>query len=291
MNGLNFFERRVFLFSIPKGDVGHHTGADSAFLPANRRCGRVICALCSPHRITIPRPFVVRPPIPEAAFAPGQYARQNGERDMFLEDARQLNGVGNNGTDLPMASSMPSHAAVTWPRETASTMIFSAEGLLVGPDLLDGGEEVRICNPCVPDPNNEPPPQQQLQLLQHQRLQQEINRNHRPRGSPQGRQRDIFVAERGDPDAGVAVESFSRSSHLRNLMRTRRSTVGGPQFSGGGGLESESESGRPGEGEEEEVGRSTSRYDDVSERRLVFSSCVRPLLRNVSDSLEPRTSD
>jgi hypothetical protein len=27
-----------------------------------RRCGRVVCAACSPHRITIPRAFIVRPP-------------------------------------------------------------------------------------------------------------------------------------------------------------------------------------------------------------------------------------
>ncbi|TGZ80645.1 hypothetical protein EX30DRAFT_341300 [Ascodesmis nigricans] len=32
-----------------------------------RKCGRVVCAACSPHRIEIPSVFVVKPPVPTAA--------------------------------------------------------------------------------------------------------------------------------------------------------------------------------------------------------------------------------
>ncbi|KAJ9157567.1 FYVE zinc finger protein [Pleurostoma richardsiae] len=59
-----------------------------------RKCGRVVCASCSPHRITIPYQYIVQPP------GEGGYAD------------------------------------------------FSSIG---------GGERVRLCNPCVPDPNTTPP--------------------------------------------------------------------------------------------------------------------------------------
>ena len=75
-----------------------------------RKCGRVVCANCSPHRITIPRQFIVRPPEP-----PGGILDLTGEN-----------------------SSSPTNAT---------------------PQQLWGGEEVRVCNPCVPDPNLSPPPQ------------------------------------------------------------------------------------------------------------------------------------
>lgn len=62
-----------------------------------RRCGRVVCASCSPHRITLPRQFIVQPP--------------------SLVDLQNEEGSG----------------------------------------YISGGEEVRVCNPCVPDPNYNPP--------------------------------------------------------------------------------------------------------------------------------------
>jgi hypothetical protein len=62
-----------------------------------RKCGRVVCAACSPHRITIPRQYIVRPP---------------------------------NGGDG---------------EESAGAGLFAARN-------LGGGENVRVCNPCVPDP-------------------------------------------------------------------------------------------------------------------------------------------
>lgn len=75
-----------------------------------RRCGQVVCALCSPHRITIPREFVVRPP-----------------------DAAR-----------PAPLPLPQITAAYGPQQGMNPS-------------LGGGEEVRVCNPCVPDPNPEPP--------------------------------------------------------------------------------------------------------------------------------------
>lgn len=78
-----------------------------------RRCGRLVCATCSPHRITIPRQYIVRPP----------------EERLWDEDANLTRS--HSGND-------------------------SSEYL----DNLGGGETVRVCNPCVPDPNYGPPPSQ-----------------------------------------------------------------------------------------------------------------------------------
>ncbi|KAK8166187.1 FYVE zinc finger-domain-containing protein [Phyllosticta citrichinensis] len=71
-----------------------------------RKCGRVVCNNCSPHRITIPRQYIVR--------APDEMTR--------------------------MLQAPPTYNPA-----------------------LGGGEEVRVCNPCVPDPNFNPPLQQDLQ--------------------------------------------------------------------------------------------------------------------------------
>ncbi|KAF2265516.1 FYVE-domain-containing protein [Lojkania enalia] len=82
-----------------------------------RKCGRVVCSACSPHRITIPRQFIVHPP-----------------NDMIL---------GANIIDL------------TGDDDESGMSSF---GPFRNP-ALGGGEEVRVCNPCVPDPNYSPPPQ------------------------------------------------------------------------------------------------------------------------------------
>ncbi|RAR02591.1 FYVE-domain-containing protein [Stemphylium lycopersici] len=81
-----------------------------------RKCGRVVCASCSPHRITIPRQFIVHPPSESTAnFI-----------DLTGEDEGAMSNLG------PFRN-----------------------------PALGGGEEVRVCNPCVPDPNFSPPPQYQ----------------------------------------------------------------------------------------------------------------------------------
>lgn len=81
-----------------------------------RKCGRVVCAACSPHRITIPRQYIVHPPSETA---------ENNIIDLVGSDDD------NN---------------------------MSAFGPFRNP-ALGGGEVVRVCNPCVPDPNFSPPPQ------------------------------------------------------------------------------------------------------------------------------------
>ena len=82
-----------------------------------RKCGRVVCASCSPHRITIPRQYIVRP---------------------------------------PDSSSHPTSSPIPLPRQvidlTVEDLVSSS---LINP-ALGGGEEVRLCNPCVPDPNPHP---------------------------------------------------------------------------------------------------------------------------------------
>lgn len=93
-----------------------------------RKCGRVVCASCSPHRITIPRQYIVRPPDADrsvAAFVP---------RVVDLEGA---GGAGGPGAGTGAGHSVMSPSVIN--------------------PALGGGEEVRLCNPCVPDPNPEPP--------------------------------------------------------------------------------------------------------------------------------------
>lgn len=80
-----------------------------------RKCGRVVCSSCSPHRITIPRQFIVHPPT-----------------DSTIQNIIDLTG--------------DDEAAI------------APFGSFRNP-ALGGGEEVRVCNPCVPDPNPNPPPQ------------------------------------------------------------------------------------------------------------------------------------
>ena len=90
-----------------------------------RKCGRVVCANCSPHRITIPRQFIVHPPedatpSPKTATNPGvEVVDLTGD-----DDAPLVNPEGR-----PQSSEYRIDPA------------------------LGGGQEVRLCNPCVPDPN------------------------------------------------------------------------------------------------------------------------------------------
>jgi hypothetical protein len=77
-----------------------------------RKCGRVVCGACSPHRILIPFQYVVHPPgTPQA------------------EAQRRRNVAVSAGDDSGFAEF----------------------------NRLVGGERVRLCNPCVPDPNIAPP--------------------------------------------------------------------------------------------------------------------------------------
>lgn len=87
-----------------------------------RKCGRVVCANCSPHRITIPRQFIVHPPT-EIACVP-----RDDQEDLVPPR------LGLRGEDSPRSQDFHLDPA------------------------LGGGQEVRLCNPCVPDPNPAPPP-------------------------------------------------------------------------------------------------------------------------------------
>ncbi|KAL2864955.1 phosphatidylinositol-3-phosphate-binding ubiquitin-protein ligase [Aspergillus lucknowensis] len=84
-----------------------------------RKCGRVVCASCSPHRITIPRQYIVHPPQPNRPSASAFAHRATQIVNLESEEPTQLTAALN--------------------------------------PALGGGEEVRLCNPCVPDPNPEPP--------------------------------------------------------------------------------------------------------------------------------------
>ncbi|KAG9238805.1 hypothetical protein BJ875DRAFT_4074 [Amylocarpus encephaloides] len=79
-----------------------------------RKCGRVVCNSCSPHRITIPFQYIVQPPFECATPLPAS-CRTRPERELE-----------RMGSSIEVAS-------------------------------LGGGERVRLCNPCVPDPNIAPP--------------------------------------------------------------------------------------------------------------------------------------
>lgn len=89
-----------------------------------RKCGRVVCANCSPHRITIPRQFIVHPP----------------ESTCRTSTVAPSHPIVIDLTDETVPSTRPDMQA-----SSASSSRTSHPG-------LGGGEEVRLCNPCVPDP-------------------------------------------------------------------------------------------------------------------------------------------
>lgn len=100
-----------------------------------RKCGRVVCAACSPHRITIPRQFIVRPPEPVEQLNSETLPRHRRESSRAVVDltADDMRDTTASLPSRPRLENDPSNPA------------------------LGGGEEVRLCNPCVPDPNPDPP--------------------------------------------------------------------------------------------------------------------------------------
>ena len=98
-----------------------------------RKCGRVVCAACSPHRITIPRQFIVHPPTdPEAGII-------GSPSTLEVIDLTRDDNQDDSVATLPAQARRPSQNHRLDP-------------------ALGGGQEVRLCNPCVPDPNPLPPP-------------------------------------------------------------------------------------------------------------------------------------
>jgi len=95
-----------------------------------RKCGKVVCAACSQHRITIPRQFIVQPPSGSASPLTALVGSPNGSDN------------GTNGRAPQI-------------RTTSSATVSGSSSA-----LMTDAELVRVCNPCVPDPNLSPPPQQ-----------------------------------------------------------------------------------------------------------------------------------
>ncbi|PYH86872.1 hypothetical protein BO82DRAFT_397441 [Aspergillus uvarum CBS 121591] len=96
-----------------------------------RKCGRVVCASCSPHRITIPRQFIVRDPTrsPAAALVPPRAASafQSGGDDA-VHSPTTLNPALGGGEELQTEpfGSRPS-------RQTVGVSDYSSLGGFGGP--------------------------------------------------------------------------------------------------------------------------------------------------------------
>ncbi|DAA75873.1 TPA_exp: Uncharacterized protein A8136_1244 [Trichophyton benhamiae CBS 112371] len=104
-----------------------------------RKCGRVVCAACSPHRITIPQQFIVRPP--------------EAQTQLTLSSLIQRNTTDREGVDLIDDEEVQPQLSPSQSRSHhRATSIHQ-----IPRNALGGGTEVRLCNPCVPDPNPEPP--------------------------------------------------------------------------------------------------------------------------------------
>ena len=99
-----------------------------------RKCGRVVCSTCSPHRITIPRQFIVHPP-------------EDPTSGMVRAGTSQIEVVDLTGDDTGISTATP-----TQPVGSSHCREYQLD------PALGGGQEVRLCNPCVPDPNPLPPP-------------------------------------------------------------------------------------------------------------------------------------
>lgn len=143
-----------------------------------RKCGRVVCNSCSPHRITIPYQFIVQPPT-------------------------------DTTTSLAAASLA---RPVLDPARAGSSTNFTS---------LGGGERVRLCNPCVPDPNTAPP-QTSSAELQHR--------------TPQGHSRSTSLAT--PYHSNLYSSQYSQdperlAAALRNYPRRTRepSNIGGASVS------------------------------------------------------------
>ena len=95
-----------------------------------RKCGRVVCANCSPHRITIPRQFIVHSPS-ECASDPNPENRA-GPTVIDLTSDDEDNGSRRHNPGG--FGRVPNQGSIV-------------------DSALGGGQEVRLCNPCVPDPN------------------------------------------------------------------------------------------------------------------------------------------
>lgn len=109
----------------PDSEVTHCTSCSTEFGIMKRKhhcrkCGKVVCDACSRHRITMPSKYIVQPP--------------------------------------EGASSSP-FAFLSVPLVQQPNTNTSGDGIGSQNTTLRSSEAVRVCNPCVPDPNFSPPTQ------------------------------------------------------------------------------------------------------------------------------------
>lgn len=90
---------------------------------------------------------------------------------------------------------------------TGLLSIFTAEGSLVDPTLT-GGEVVRICNPCVPDPNTSPPS-----------LQMDRPSSGRQGRSVSNRNRGVYSIDRIDADSEADLQGVNDLGYFGHLGR------------------------------------------------------------------------
>ncbi|KAH7364334.1 FYVE zinc finger-domain-containing protein [Rhexocercosporidium sp. MPI-PUGE-AT-0058] len=129
-----------------------------------RKCGRVVCGSCSPHRITIPYQYIVQPPTAEEVISTPR--------------TRPRLDSGRTGSS-PMVNN------------------------------LGGGERVRLCNPCVPDPNIAPP-------------QVPESRSSQPRPAQQGHSRSVSSTVNSTQSRSSNYNPSSTSSYYAQ-RRSRES--------------------------------------------------------------------
>ena len=234
-----------------------------------RKCGRVVCASCSPHRITIPRQFIVHPP-----------SSSDQSFDAIATPiSPHIDLTGDNEDGGPDLHATPN--AYQWRNQENG----------IDP-ALGGGEEVRLCNPCVPDPNPSPhlpytPPSRhasfsasenvvqapQQHISSDPRQQQRLHRTYGVR-SDQGfrHPRNVATAEL-NPERQPAHSSFTgastsarRQSH--NSVAPREFSNHPPDYSSGYGSAPD-----------------TSFHEvSLSRKRFCFSRLMSLAIREITDA-------
>ena len=127
----------------------------------------MVCAKCSPHRITIPREYIVHPPDLSASAG--------SQPSNTVVDLTSDSDGEPSEEPSEESSTSQSEPTITTPRPSSSNL-----------PRASGGEVVRVCNPCVPDPNYSPPPQQSPQHSPY------MNMNPEQRTTPRQQERDPF---------------------------------------------------------------------------------------------------
>lgn len=159
-----------------------------------RKCGRVVCANCSPHRITIPRQFIVQPP-------------QDANRTSSMEIAAGIEVVDlTEDQDIDAFDSQQNSSNLDTPQSPV---------LRIDP-ALGGGQEVRLCNPCVPDPNPLPhlPFEPPTRLSIHSFSRPDVDR---PRTAGNHSQRSsLNIPQRASSISQSFHQSDRSSSHSNN---------------------------------------------------------------------------